>query len=273
MSTYTRSCVFCNNSFITSDKNKKFCNLSCSTSNKNKVTREKKLLEYSINPKRCLRCDTAIAYHCSTVNKFCSKSCAGIYNNQRKDWSTIKTGPKSCETPTLQKSKAQRKYVRRIGEQRSIYTKIKQCDICQKYHPGIRKTCSKECQNQLLSQKMKKLIQDGHNPNKNRGRHKRSWLETSFEDWLTQNNVKNYITEQPFKRLDQVKTYFADFYFPELSLIIELDGTQHKRTQEYDQERDRYISSAYNVEIIRISHKEYIQKTKLSLVENKLGIC
>ena len=49
------------------------------------------------------------------------------------------------------------------------------------------------------------------------------------------------IIEQPFPRLDIIKTYFGDFYFPSLYLLIELDGTQHLKTIEYDIERDNYL--------------------------------
>lgn len=97
-------------------------------------------------------------------------------------------------------------------------------------------------------------------------------MELSFYDWLINNGVTNFETEKPFKRLDVTKTYFADFYFPDLSLIIELDGSQHKKTIAYDSERDRYISTTYNIEIIRVSHKEYTLQTKLDLIKSKLGL-
>lgn len=120
---------------------------------------------------------------------------------------------------------------------------------------------------------MANLIYNGYNPNVNRGRGKQSYLEKSFEEWIqTLPHEIEYITEAPFKRLDMIKTYFADFYFPKLNLIIELDGSQHNipKQQEYDEERDRYISQTYNVQIIRISHKEYIQKTRILEIQNLL---
>jgi very-short-patch-repair endonuclease len=80
-----------------------------------------------------------------------------------------------------------------------------------------------------------------------------------------------YNTEHPFKRHDVIKTYFVDFYFPSLDLIIELDGTQHKNTVEYDTDRDNYIMTNYNVNIIRVSHKEYQAMTKLELIKSLLG--
>lgn len=257
--TYTRTCLYCNNSFVAHDLYKKFCNLSCSTANKNKLSREKKLQNYLLNPQHCLKCGVILGYN-QRSNKFCTTSCSASYTNARKDYTKIKTGPKPGYIPHTCYMK------------NPPYTKIYQCIICRKYHPNTGKTCSSQCKSKLLSNRMKQAIFNGHDPKKNRGRHKRSWLETSFESWLIENNITNFITEHPFKRHDQIKTYFADFYFPNINLIIELDGTQHANTKEYDQQRDQYISDRYHLEIIRISHTEYQQKTKLILVQNKLGI-
>jgi very-short-patch-repair endonuclease len=118
---------------------------------------------------------------------------------------------------------------------------------------------------------MKQRIDEGFNPQQNRGRHKRSWLESSFQHWLSENfSHIHHETEFPFKRYDQQKTYFADFYFPSLNLIIELDGTQHENTKDYDLDRDLYISSNYNVKVIRISYSEYISKHRIDEIQNLL---
>jgi very-short-patch-repair endonuclease len=95
---------------------------------------------------------------------------------------------------------------------------------------------------------MKNRIYNGFNPNQNRGRGKASYLEKSFEAWLVDKLPQlEFHTEYSFKRFDQVKTYFADFYFPTKRLIIELDGSQHlgKKQKQYDQERDQYITDHY----------------------------
>jgi len=195
----------------------------------------------------CNQCNAPIYNN----NKFCNSSCAAIYNNSRNDYSKIKTGPKPGSKPK--------------------YTKIKQCVICNKFHPGRGASCSKECKSKLLSICVKERIYNGWNPNDNRGRGKQSYLESSFESWLNDNYpILQYQTEYPIKRLDVIKTYFADFYFPSLNLIIELDGTQHKYTVEYDTERDDYISSAYGIKVVRISHKEYTKQTRINEIKNLL---
>ena len=47
-----------------------------------------------LNPVLCKQCSNIIPYKHRNINKFCSTSCAGTYNNNKKDWSNIKTGPK-----------------------------------------------------------------------------------------------------------------------------------------------------------------------------------
>ena len=197
----------------------------------------------------CLQCNAPIY---NKDKKFCNTSCAAKYTSSRKDYSNIKSGPKKGFKP--------------------LYTKVKQCVICNKFHARYGQTCSDKCYKELLSNKLKLSIANGYNPNLNRGRGKRSFLEQSFDNWLQLNNVLHYHTEYPFKRFDYTKTYFADFYFPDKNLIIELDGTQHKNTVDYDTNRDEYISLHYNVQILRISHKEYVNKVKLLLIMSLLNI-
>lgn len=200
----------------------------------------------------CIQCNEPIYSN----NKFCSQSCAGTYNNIHRN-PLSKRGP-SKGTPS-----------NRI---KICYTKIQVCPICRKYHTRKGKSCSLICQRILLSKSIRLAIQNGHCPNKNRGRGKKSYLETSFDSWLKQYYSGQYHIEHPFKRFDVLKTYFADFYFPDKNLIIELDGTQHKKTIEYDQDRDLYISTTYGINIIRISHNEYVTKTKIDLVKSVLNI-
>jgi len=83
----------------------------------------------------CLFCNEALY----TNNKFCSTKCAAlIYNNARKEWTKIKTGPKKGFKP----------------KNYAPWTKITQCPICSKWHPKYN-TCSKECKSIRLSSKLK----------------------------------------------------------------------------------------------------------------------
>lgn len=253
ITTYTRNCLICQIPF--DNKYGKFCSLSCSNVSKNSLSKQKKVKNYLLSPSHCIECKKVLPYE-KRKTTYCSRSCSATANNNKRDYRNFKPGPKKGFKP-----------VATIN-----YTKITSCEICDKYYPSERgKTCSDACKKQLISKRIKQRIYNGWNPNTNRGRHKRSYMESSFEDWVKGNFPKiKYISEHPFKRLDKVKTYFADFYFPELSLVIELDGTQHEKTKEYDKDRDHYISSVYNVNIIRISHKEYKSKSKLILIKQIL---
>lgn len=120
---------------------------------------------------------------------------------------------------------------------------------------------------------MKQRIREGFNPNDHRGRGKRSYLEVSFSHWLS-NNFPNVLVEQeaPFKRKDHsYKTYYVDFYFPSIMIGIELDGSQHNDSIEYDEERDRYIKEVYGVQLIRITHAEYKSKTRIEEIVKLLS--
>lgn len=201
------------------------------------------------SPKICPECNKE--HHKS--GKFCSSSCGAIYSNARKDYSKIKSGPQKGTTP----------------KNFCPYTKVRVCSICGSYHKKSGKTCSKECYKTQLSISLK---ESKYNFSLNRGRYKKSYLERSFEDWLLSNNYKNFITEQKFKNIHEKKTYYADFYFPDKNLIIELDGSQHKNTVEQDLMRDNYISSEYKLQIIRISHSEYIKKSRIKEIKQLLNI-
>lgn len=91
---------------------------------------------------------------------------------------------------------------------------------------------------------------------KNLGRHKRSWLELTFEEYLKYNNIQGWNTEVHFWNEDLRKNYFADFIFEDKKLIIELDGTQHKKTVEQDAIRDAWFNSK-GYTVIRIPVEEF----------------
>lgn len=141
-------------------------------------------------------CPTCNAPIFTPANKFCSQSCAATFNNRNRD---CRPGPKPGAKTKNSKPK---------------YTKVRPCIICGKYHTGSGKTCSPSCKSNLISRSMKSRIHSGEfDPSQNRGRGKQSYLEESFDAWLKQHHIFDYFTEHPFKRLDMIKTYFADFIF------------------------------------------------------------
>ena len=63
-----------------------------------------------------------------------------------------------------------------------------------------------------------------------------------------------------------------DFLFKDKNLVIELDGTQHRKTVEKDRIRDEYLRRVHNLTVIRITHKEYRQKSRLVEICELLGV-
>ena len=94
---------------------------------------------------------------------------------------------------------------------------------------------------------------------KNLGRHKRSWMEITFESYLKENSITGWDTEIHFWNDELRKNYFPDFIFENKKLIIELDGTQHRKTVEQDSLRDKwFIDKGYKV--VRITHPEFKER-------------
>lgn len=213
----------------------------------------KSLIEYNynLNPKLCSQCGNHHSFN-TRNNKFCSHSCAATHSNSIRDYSKSRSGPPKGTKPS--------NYI--------PYTKISQCNICGRYHSGQGKSCSKECKSKVLSIAMNKRIDNGWNPQEHRNRSKPSYLESSFESWLLSNNKTDYVKNKTFRC--NRKIYYGDFYFPELKILIELDGKQHLESIEYDSHRDSSILNHYGVYTIRISYNEFVSKTKLHLIESIL---
>lgn len=220
----------------------------------------------SIIKTHCKHCSLPIYDKSKT---FCGASCSAKYHNTRR----IRTQEykdkvsKALSGRTLSEEARQRRYslinngkYAQIPKYKTLI--MKTCIVCSEsfsqYANKSSQTCSKICSNKHHSIIMKEKIKNGYNPNKHRGRHKRSYMETSFESWLNvEFSAIKYETEHPFKSSMLNKTFFVDFFFEELKLAIELDGTQHNKTVEYDSVRDSNILLEHGVYVYRISHKEY----------------
>lgn len=217
-------------------------------------------LEFNKNPKLCKCCSKPLPFEKWYANRkitFCNRTCSTTFNNSVRVIIDRKS-PEFNHAP---------------------YTKIAFCCQCnkvfQRFNSYTNKTCSPECKSELLCSIQQTRIQNGWNPNLNRGRNAPSFLESSFANWLNLHQIP-FQTEFPFKRINHLgeyqRTYFVDFYFEHLNLIIELDGSQHKNTIEYDTERDEYISNQYGLKIIRLTHSEYVKNLRLDEIIKELKI-
>lgn len=152
----------------------------------------------------CLECNKSIF----NKNKFCSRTCSGLFNNARKDWSKITTGPKKGSKP---KSYAP-------------YTRITQCPICNKYHTKSN-TCSKPCKSILLSFKLKgktggnrDCSLPGVDSLGNKFYYDSHW-EITLGKSLSENNIE-WIRPTKFV-LSDGKSYTPDFYLPKYGVYLD----------------------------------------------------
>lgn len=218
----------------------------------------RKIAEYLFEKedKRCKECGSNIQFE-NRENLFCGRSCAVSHSNKRR-------GPRPSE--------CNEKISRSLQGRRSAKIVVPiRCTICESYHVMSGKTCSSYCKNVLVSQSIRKAHEEGrHLGNKYRSRINPSYMERTFKEWIDENFPEvEYETEKSvsiYVEGEYYKTFYLDFYFPHLNVCIELDGSQHKDMIEYDNARDDLIKEYYDIDVVRISHEEYQQKTKVRMV-------
>ncbi len=273
------------------NKRQKSANLYCSSECLTKPTIE------IIN---CLHCnkpfERTISNKKTKDKKFCSNSCCATYMNEnrtKKERDTISLKLKKTSTlKTTSKVKKPIKekiikikyprYKKLTSDFNIMYTVLYNITHVLKTTKGYKTTCIscskpltsfkkplKICSNEYFKIRMQQvhkerpyLILDRSNPE--------SYLEKSFREYIEQ---KGYIKNETFEqekqwKLSSGKRYISDFYFSKLNLIVELDGKQHEQTVEEDKIRDELIFNEFNVNTLRITHKEWVKKLKYDEIEN-----
>lgn len=133
---------------------------------------------------------------------------------------------------------------------------------------GCKGTPHSEETRKRLSQIQSELL--SRNSNRYR-RGRQSYLEKSFSEWLLEHKV-DFESEVHFRDTSAAKSYYVDFLFEDRKLIIELDGNQHEKRKEQDAIRDKFLTSL-GYTVVRISHKEFVSKSRVAEVQNLLGLC
>lgn len=217
---------------------------------------------YNTNPKCCKTCSQPLPYS-KRSNTFCNASCSATFHSKgriksesSKDKLRKTPGITIKDTPSARTKKP--------------YTLLQTCVHCNNVfkHDTKKKTCSKDCYSSYMSSTIKKSFEDGnHKGNKYRCRSEPSYMERSFKEWIDTNFPHVvYEEEKAFSIYLDGKyetTYFVDFYFPSLNVGIELDGSHHLQQVEYDLERDKRILEHHGISLMRISHKEYLDKSRI----------
>lgn len=212
---------------------------------------------YYKSPRICSVCNCEIDWFKRT-NKNCSSSCSTTIANKNRVPRSVESKQKTSNSNKLANKTNPREY-------KSIVSKIGFCKICNILIKGSNLTCSKECLRINASINASNRLKDPEY-RKSYGRGKKSYMESSFEQWLDARLI-TYETEFTVRNYILNKSYYTDFTFHNLKLIIELDGNQHLKTIEQDRIRDEYIFSTLGYYVFRISHKEYQKFSKLEIVK------
>jgi len=203
------------------------------------------------------------SYGCGNVARFingskrlmCCKSSNSCPENKRKN----SLGLKNCGRDYIevyknlpQESKDRMNWAK--GLNKDIDARVARPNLIGKRF-GASLTGHTEATKQKIALARTEWLKDPLN-RKNLGRHKKSWMELTFEEYLKYNNIQGWDTEVHFWNDKLKKNYFPDFIFEDLKLIIELDGTQHRKTIEQDAIRDKWFSSR-GYRVIRIPVEEF----------------
>lgn len=216
-----------------------------------------KLLKNLGNCKSCQQVLLGAGYEPKT---FCNRSCAAKYNNSIRS-ETSRAQQKASVSETM-KAKVKN------GEYINPNPAINKCDVyfhichhCTKPFTTRncrRKLCSEKCLKLAGSIRQSKRLKEDPDYRAKLGTSNRSYPELRFSEWLEKYQIDHVIEKQFFNEVTD-RCYFADFYFENLHLIIEIDGNQHLKSIEHDQLRDQYILTKFGVRTIRIPAREYLK--------------
>ncbi len=78
--------------------------------------------------------------------------------------------------------------------------------------------------------------------------------------------LRNERTGFRFRRQHPIGPYVLDFYCAEAKLCVEVDGEQHLRTVDRDQNRDEYLSDA-GTQTYRFPSLELFEPTDTNILE------
>jgi very-short-patch-repair endonuclease len=207
------------------------------------------------------------AYGCGAVAKFingsnrlmCCKSSNSCPANRKKNSDALrqdhvvnKRDYKGMYDKLPQETKDRMAWNR--GQTKETNSSVAKYASKLKGRPGISRTHTQETKDRMSKIRTEWLKKSENR--KNLGRHKRSWMEQIFEQYLVDNNVEGWDTEVHFWNDELRKNYYPDFIFLDKHLIIELDGTQHRKTVEQDSIRDLWFAKQ-GYAVIRIPVEEF----------------
>ncbi len=86
-------------------------------------------------------------------------------------------------------------------------------------------------------------------------------------------SVRNRKLKYKFRRQYGIGNYIADFYCPELKLVIEIDGDSHffENAISYDKDRTKYFNDL-GIRVVRYANTD-IKNNLSSVLDNLVKIC
>lgn len=67
--------------------------------------------------------------------------------------------------------------------------------------------------------------------------------ESTPQEIILWSRLRRKVLGHKFRRQQAISKYVVDFFCSEKSLVIEIDGWQHKEAREYDEGRSKYLES------------------------------
>ena len=146
------------------------------------------------------------------------------------------------------------------------------------YSERIRKT-SEALLGRKISAKSKTAISEGMKLAHKEGRawniRKSRWNNnSSYPEIFFMNVIENEFEDKDYKKEYSVGIYSLDFAWVKKKKVIEIDGDQHQRFEDYkerDKRKDKFLQEN-GWEVLRISWKEMFNNTKEEINKCKLFI-
>jgi very-short-patch-repair endonuclease len=96
---------------------------------------------------------------------------------------------------------------------------------------------------------------------------KRTYAERMLWYGLKNRQMMGY----KFIRQKPIGNFIADFFCPELDLVIEIDGISHEGKEQYDQKRENYLKNL-GLNVLRFTDEDVKNNTEGTLKEIQIFI-
>jgi len=87
---------------------------------------------------------------------------------------------------------------------------------------------------------------------------------TRAEEFLWEKIRRNQLSEFKFRRQHPIANFIADFYCHEVRLVVELDGSIHRKIEQKDYDKGReHELRTFGIRVLRFKNEEVINDIEL----------